>query len=199
MNLSTFRTNLDRLTGVGMDTAAQTAWINAALDHIASERDWPWLEGTATFNTAAGTAQYSLPADWQRTRVLLVGGDPAHFVNVAEGDDWTDWDQTEARWSYTIDADNITIYPTPGAVVACTHRYVKTETALSGDSDEPLLPARYHWAAIHLAASFEFLRMGDMPRAAVHQQQYDQMFKRMVRSSHKTQGPYLARIRPGGM
>lgn len=199
MNLGQFRTNLDRLTGVGMDADAQTAWINAALHEVASERDWPWLEGTDTFNTADGTAQYALPSDWQRSRGLLVAGEPAAYVNVAEGDDYADWDQMEARWSYTVDADQLTIYPTPGAVLACTHRYVKEEADLSSDSDTPLIPDRFHWMVVHLAAHYTLARMGDMPRSSFHRNQYDGLLSKAVRSTFKTQGPYLARIRPGGM
>lgn len=199
MNLGQLRTALDQLTGVGMDTSAQTTWINAALHDIASRRDWPWLEGTDSFNTAAGTASYSLPADWQATRGLLIGGDPAAFVNVAEGDNYDDWDQSEARWSFTVDADNLTIYPTPGAVVACTHRYVKEEADLSSDSDTPLIPARHHWMVLHLAAMLVHTRMGNMPAASFHEQQFDRLFDAAVRALNKQRGPWLARIRPGGM
>ena len=199
MNLTGFRTNLDHITGVGMDSDSQKAWINAALHEIASVRDWPWLEGTDTFNTAAGTAQYALPSDWQATRGLLVGGDPAHFVNVAEGDDYEDWDQSEARWSFTVDADQITIYPTPGDVIACTHRYVKEEADLSTGTDEPLLPARFHWMVVHLAASFVHSRMGDLPQASFHRSQYEELMSRAMRSMNRQRGPWLARIRPGGM
>ena len=199
MNLGELRTAVDRLTGIGMDTTAQTEWVNAAIQQIATERDWPWLESEATFNTASGTAQYNLPSDWRKTRALIVNGQPAAFVNVVQGDNYSSWTDAEAQWSYTIDSDQITLYPTPGGVFACTHRYVADEAELSLDASEPTLPARYHWAVIHLAASLAHQRMGDSVRASFHDQQYRQIYDRMVRTGGKVQGPINAQIRPGGM
>lgn len=182
-----------------MDATAQTEWINAALNQISLERDWPWLESEATFNTVADTAQYNLPSGWSRTRVLVVNGTPAAFVNVAEGDNYSEWTTAEAQWAYTVDSDQITLYPTPGGVFACTHRFVVDETALSADGDEPLLPARYHYAVVHLVCAWAFQRMGNMPMASFHEQQYEQIKRRMLPDTRKTTGPMLAQIRPGGM
>ena len=200
MNLSDMRSALDRLTGVGMDTTAQTEWINSAVQAISTERRWPWLDGTQSTTTTADTATVALPTDWQSTRALTVNGNPYTLVSVRSGDaGWDDW-QDDVAYGFAIEGSNIVLYPTPTETGwTVTHRYVKTEPALSGNSDTPLVPSRYHWAIVHYAAALVFDRMGQMPQAAAQRAQYDVWKRRMMDEIGRARGPFRVRVRPGSV
>jgi hypothetical protein len=200
VNLGQLRTALDRLTGVGMDATAQTEWVNAAVQAIASERRWPWLDGTASITTVDGTASYALPADWQATRGVSANGNNYTPVSVRSGDGtWDDW-QDDVSYGFAVEGTNLIIYPTPAVSGdTITHRYVKTEPALSADGDEPILPARFHWAIVHYAAALIFDRMGQMPQAAAQRAEYEKWRARMLDDLSRTRGPHRIRVRPGSV
>ena len=197
MNLGQMRTALDQLTGLGMDTSAQDAWINAAIQQISTEREWPWLDGTDSFSTVADTAEYALPSDWAGTRSVTSSyGATYPPVPIRTGDDWDDW-RDDYDYGFAIEGTNLVLYPTPTSVFTIKHRYIKTETALSSDSDTPELPTEFHWAIIHLAAALTYDRLGQMPQAAAQRALYDNYYRNMLARLSRARGPRRVRVRPG--
>lgn len=196
MNLGQLRVAVDRRTGVAQDRTSCTATINEALQQISTERDWPWMDGTSSFNTAS-VATYALPADWADTRSLTVAGCRARPISGADGDAFAGFDDGTTLYQYSIGDGDLTLYPTPG-VVAVVHRYVLTEPALAADSDTPLLPAQFHPVLADLAAHMFLLRMSDK-RAADFQVSYDKGLRRIIGSSTRGAGTKRIQVRPGGM
>src|SRR5581483_8231791 len=61
--------------------------INEALQATNNEDFWPWVQGTATINTVAGTAAYAVPAGWLLTQALYIPGfEPISLSNLQDVD-----------------------------------------------------------------------------------------------------------------
>jgi hypothetical protein len=183
---------------VAMDADAQTGWVNAAVQGIAAERDWPWLDATDTFTTVAGQIGYTLPTDWARTRSVVVEGQNATFVSIRTGDDFDSW-RDNLTYGFAIEGGELCLYPEPQSELDVTHRYVASEPALSNTNHVPLLPARFHWAVVHFAAALVFDRMGEMGKAAAQRDQWQAWKRRMLDDLGRAQGPKRIRVRAGGL
>ena len=207
MNLGQFRTAIDRRTGVATDTSAQTEWINFVLNELALEERWPWLEKTTTVSLVAGTKSYALPTD-VRT-VVSVHDDQEHDYDTGSIRDLALFNRSDDvpsqfgfGYFYATDGLNIFVAPAPSASGTLTVRYIANETALSGDSDSPLLPSSYHQAVVELAAFLvQNRRMAgtdDQRRADAYQKAYGRIVHKMKREALRRVGPArVARIRPG--
>mgnify|MGYP000381934134 CR=1 FL=1 len=81
-------------------------------------------------------------------------------------------------------------------------RYIANETALSGDSDSPLLPSAYHQAVVELASMLVVTRRygdtDDRQRAENYQKNYNRIIHKMRREALRRVGvSRVPRIRPG--
>jgi len=198
VNLTQLMSALDRKTGMAMDASAKVEWINEAIQAISTERDWPWLDGLDSFNTADGTASYDNPSDWMRTRLITVAGAPAQRIDIADGDAYSvAFDDWRSYYHYALEGNDITFYPTPTAVLAVKHRYVKQEPMLDDGTDTPLMPSQYHQAIVSYAAARVMERMSD-PRAQTFDSEYERWKKRMLDATARGQQPTRVRVRAGG-
>jgi hypothetical protein len=196
MDLSGFQRALDRRTGIQLDPAAQTEFVNEAIQAIASERDWPWLDASQTITTVAGTATYALPTDWVRTRDLIIGGKDIRRIDIADADAYNYYQDRSWTWNYAINEGSIVIVPTPTNAQTVIHRYVKREPLLANATDTPLLASQYHGAVIAIAAALVCERMGDN-RAPSFRTDYGQWFNRMRDATTRSREPMRVRVRPG--
>lgn len=203
MQLSDIRTALRRRMGVPSSDsfhtdAVLTDAINESLRALATEHDWPWLDGTQTFSTAADDYQYDLPSGYARTISMQVGAEPATQIHVSSVDDWNAIAETiPAEYAFAIYGGEILLKPTPQSVKTVTHRYVKAETALSSDTDEPLLPDRFIDAAIAGAAYERAMATGNLTEADRWDIAREKWLLRMKNETLRTQGPMRVQIRPG--
>jgi hypothetical protein len=194
VNLGQFRTAINRKTGIAFDTTALTEVVNEAVAAAGAEKDWEWLDAVATFATD-GSATYTLPADWARTRTVTVGSEQTRRLNIADGDSWSVLDEV-GIYSYAIEGGNLVIYPTSSDGQTVTHRYVKFEPTLTDDADEPLIPARFHQAIVCYGAAVVCDR-GNDKRSDVFRAEYERWLKRMKDEKQRSQQPTRKRVRPG--
>lgn len=161
MQLSEFRTAIRSRLGVPAtdsfftDTAL-TDIANAAIQQIAGEFDWPWLEATETINTTNGTATYSTDASSARTiSVIDPTGVPLKRMPIDELSYLGAATGGYVRF-YAVVGSTLHVRPVPNTALALTHYYVDTEAALSNDADTPTLPAQWHdaWVAYGMVLAY---------------------------------------------
>lgn len=194
------RTGLSSSDAFAADTDI-TELLNEASASVATERDWPWLETSTTLTTANGTASYSVPADWTRTRTLQISGsdpmDDSRSRQELDGLFPTSTDTGQPQF-FVITGDAIRLYPTPDGVYTVTHVYYRTETTLDDGADVPLMPAWAQGALVHAAAAMLFRRTNQMERANEEEQQYERWLKRLHDNARRVTGPVRVRVRSGG-
>lgn len=177
--------------------ATLTQIVNAALQRISTERDWPWLETSTTFATANGVATYPAPAGWQRSiSVLSAAGFPLRRTPIDELD-WQGGAGTPRNWG--LFGDQVVLRPIPTGVETLTHRYLGTEPALTADGQSPTMPVGYHYAIVEYAAYLVFRRTGNVTEAgaalAAYQEWRGQMESQLDRYSD-SQGGALSAEQP---
>lgn len=188
MDLTTLRAETRTRTGIPADDslitdAVLTQLVNAALQHISTERDWPWLEKTTTFDTVAGVATYNAPAEWIRT-VSVIGssGVPLRRTAIDELDYLNG--SGSARF-FGIFGDQIVLRPTPSGIETLTHRYLATAPALVADGNAPTMPAVYHYAIVAFAAYLLFRRTGNVTEAGAALAEYEGWLEKMRKQSDR--------------
>lgn len=172
--------------------------VNEGLQVISTDHDWPWLFATATFSTAASDADYAMPATWLRTRGLIIDGyDPLTLLSTPEIRAMETATTGQPEY-FTIDDDQILLRPVPDGVYSVIHDYVRSETALSGDSDTPLMPLQFHYSIVASAVHLAHLRQGDMSRAGAAAADRDGWLQRMRSFKKRAAGPRRVVVRPFG-
>jgi hypothetical protein len=136
--------------------------INAAMQDLEADEDWPWLQASETIATVAGTGAYTPAATWARTRGLRVTTDePMKFFSLEELDFmWPDPTTRGRPIAYTVEAEQLVLRPIPDAVYSLTHTFIKAPTDLSSSSDTPLMPSRFHHGIVEVAAALAARRQG---------------------------------------
>lgn len=174
--------------------------INEALAAISVEEDWPWLGASTTFSTVSGTQSYTPPSDWARTKSLCIDGySPMEWrplADIREAADSTSNFVDVPRF-YTVWAEELLLGPKPGGAYTVRHDYIVSETALVADTDEPLMPAAFHYSIVAFAAHLASYRDGNLQRGAACLADYAAWKARMLGQRRRQSGPVRVRIRPG--
>lgn len=188
MDLTTLQGEVRTRTGTPTDDSLITSAvliqvINAALQHNSSERDWPWLEKTATIATANGDPDYAVPADWMRTvSVIGASGVPLRRTPIDELD-YLNGAGTPRFFG--IYGDQVVVKPVPVGTENLTHRYIGTQPALAAGGDTPLMPAGYHYAIVEYAAYLVFRRTGNLAEAGGALAAYEDWRSKMERQADR--------------
>ena len=144
-------------------------WVLTAWEDVQLMRtDWQWMRKTATFNTVAGQAGYTLAqagatdcAEWMRESfrdyLTSVGVAGETFMTYRAYGDFRDLYEfssmrlTQSRpMEITVKPDHtLAMWPLPNAVYTITGEYYRVPTVLSADADDPSaagndLPVRFH-------------------------------------------------------
>ena len=194
MNRGELRRAIHRRSGIDYEPTALNEVINDAIQHIATEGDWPWLERFSSLVLVPGTATYVMPSDWQRTRSLTVDGEEIPFVSVRDIDDTT----AETN-GYSTSGDSFTLSPTPTNVSTVKMRYLAAENTLTDDSHSPKLPVQYHGAIVAWCVAELKRRKNDLRAAAVYDEVYRGWLQSIRRGIVRATGPRRIRVRPGGV
>jgi len=144
--LSTIRTEVLETAGLSSSdsrfpTATLNRVINRALRRVSAEMHWPWLQASQTLTTATNTQAYSPAANWSQT--IRLRYESRNLQNYQSRDAAQYFNSVGAPIGFFIEEDEIHFVPTPDGVYSIEHVYLKDEAELSGDTDEPSLPARY--------------------------------------------------------
>jgi hypothetical protein len=128
----------DQTDGVVTNTDI-TGFLNEGYMNLANAYG---LAKTATVSVVADTAEYDLPADFEK--LLLVKNGTTVLEQTAEGSTDTGY--------FISDTGDLVLTPTPTASATVTLTYTYPPAAMSAASDTPLLPKEYHQHIAHYAA-----------------------------------------------
>lgn len=137
-----------------------TESVNAGLQQMATEHDWPWLVRITTIPTVIGTTDYSLPTNCTRIREIIYRDGTLTSVQLAELTRYDDIAGGEPALYYIQNA-TIKIAPIPDAVYSLTVEYVVAEAVLTSDSDTVFCPDWYTDLVVVYAAIEEARRRKD--------------------------------------
>lgn len=198
MNLSEIRDAVLRRSGVAYDSTALDDLVNEALAKITVAADWPWLWDTYEFSATADVGDEVLPAGLRRIDKVTIDGYEAYLTSHTEIDAWDNTYSTSRR-GYSVLGDRFYFRPTQSAGVTVTIRYLAGEDRLEDDTDEPYLPEQYHDALIDFAAGLALERAGNLARARLLTDRFDQWVRDMRRTALSMSGRSgRIRVRPGG-
>jgi len=178
--------------------AVLTRIINAGLNTLALEADWPWLRVKTDLTTVAGQAEYDPPALWLRTISLTHSdtGEPLarRHVKVLDRIPAT---STGRPFQYAVDGGKITLRYTPNGVLTLVHRYVKSEPTLVDADDTPLLPEAYGQGLIEWCAAKAYTMKKDVERTQEAKLDYAAWLKRARDNINQGREPLRVEVRPG--
>ncbi len=185
-------------------------WVSGAWMDIGTKYDdWRFLRSSFTVNTTASDGKY-LYTDctdvaaavaiaafrrWQLDtfKIYLVSAGVATETDLC----FMDYQCWYDRWNYgapsdgtpgefTIDHDRaILLAPKPNGIYTVRGEYMKSVTALSGDSDEPEMPAEYRMAIVY-RAMMKYGRYNAAPEVFTDGQAE---YTRLMREMSRTQRP----------
>lgn len=190
------RTRLGNPSTDGFFSDAQlTDLINEALQAISSEDDWPWLQTSENIALTSGDGSYPPAANWIRTKQLYITNfEPLVQISLAEINEITTQGQPEYFHIYD---EEIVVRPIPTVSATLIHQYIRSETALSGDSDTPVMPTMFHYAIVAFACYLAHLRQQRNELAQLELRAYQDWYRRMISFRRRSQLPIRPRVRPG--
>lgn len=184
-----YRAGLD--TGPGPNPAAVlNGFINGALREISAMRDWNWLKTSGTFTTVT-VPNVAVPDTDVRAVTRLYNttqGYALEMVTPRYANKYRGMSGLPRFWY--LEGSEFFLFPTPSNTTdTITYDYLKDETVLSADSDEPVLPERWIDLLIIKAAKKVAARVGDagMHRLlADEERSFEQV---MIDDARATKGP----------
>jgi len=141
-------------------------WLNMGQSDFVLRELWPFRETTGTLATVGGTQEYVLSTEFtdiDEQNILSVAIQGANqkkltywpFNQLRASKPDFDLDAASVPERYYIKAGSIGFWPAPNAVYSVDIDYYALPTAMSADSDVPLLPLNYREALIHYALALE--------------------------------------------
>lgn len=183
-----------------------TALLRTALNYLASEHDWAWLQSSETLTTTLGV-NYVTPlagsaagVTWTRT-TNLSGAAHGHYLTQIPWQEFRNRDVTNQSalpdvWSEHLGL--LYLHPTPsGSTATLYHDFIRGEATLSSDTDSPLLIDQFSGAWVEKAAELCARRIQDYPTAQVCSGEYQKWLKSMSDYRRRSAGPYRVAVRPG--
>lgn len=168
------------------DVDRKLAMLNDSMYDAASRDSWPFMEETVTLTFSGSSAVPSnLPADFERPVSLVRTADKVKLTPVRYEivDQWgADLTESGQPLYYYLLADQLNVWPVPGASETLRMRYIKTPATLTAGTLSAAIdwPVRHH-RVIVLGALFKLYDMEDDPELAVRfQQQYEQRIQQMA-------------------
>lgn len=161
-------------------------WINLSYKDMVGrfEGEWPFLLSTDTQNTVANQAAYNLPADFSKSYDLTVQNATTAMV----ADEYVfvpfmDRNLQGLALAFTINAaqTQFTLHPTPDtAGLTITLEYFAEPLDLVADSDEPVMPNRWHEGIVYFALMRYYQRWREPGMVAHFQELGEQVVQSMI-------------------
>lgn len=190
-------------------------WVNSSWIDIQTKHDnWRFMRASFTVDTTSGDGKYLITecTDVATSAALTVAGfrcwvnDPdvpfkAYLVSSGVGTEYdlsfADYGEWYSTWNFgsptnapprdwTYDHDRgILLGPKPDGIYRVRGEYMKAATLLSGDSDEPEMPAEYRMAIVY-GAMMKYGRYNAAPEVYADG---ERGYNRLMREMSRTQRP----------
>lgn len=154
------------VTGQTGELGDVVRWIERAYEYVQTKHtNWEFLREVFTFATIVGTANYTLAAlsmdddhgSWkldERWRIYLTSGGTIgeQYLTYVPWDVFREAylfgatrDQSGMPTDFTIKPDkSVQLWPKPNALYTIEGERFRAPDVLSGNTDEPIFPARFH-------------------------------------------------------
>lgn len=185
---------------------AVTQLLRTALNYLASEHDWAWLQATEVLSTTLGV-NYVTPltgssagVTWTRT-TNLTGAAHGHNITQIPWQEFRDRDPSNQGtlpdvWSEHLGV--LYLHPTPsGSSTTLNHDFIRGEATLTQDTDSPLLLDQFCGGWVEKAAELAARRIQDYQTAQICAAEYQKWLKSMSDYRRRSAGPYRVAVRPG--
>lgn len=149
------------------------AYINDGYLNIVRRVNYYVDEATSDYSTVAGTAMYSLPADFAKVRSVRRTDVQQEMTAVGLRTIDRSVSTSGAPYAYAMDGANAHFYPTPDQVYPIELRYWKMPALLVLDTDVPTIPADYHSMLIYFAVGEAYAAEDDSQTAQYWQAKFD--------------------------
>lgn len=185
-------------------------WVNKSwLDIQTKHDDWKWMIGSFTVNTTASDGQYEYSDCTDATAGTAIERfrswrtDTFKIYLTASGSDtetdlqYVDYDYWYQRWNtgaqsdshqihFTIGPDqSILLGPKPGGIYTVRGEYQKSARELSGDDDQPDIPAEYRMAIVY-RTMMKYGRYNAAPEVfSDGQAEYNRLMREMSRTQRQ--------------
>lgn len=175
---------VNQRSGLQVGDEAVYEVVNEALQELANESDWPWLETSAS-DTWGATDTVDLPADCKAVRFVTINDLPYKGLSSQQ---WASYATLGDRIrGFMVLEDQLGVVPAPAEDTDYTIYYVRPEVTLKGDSEDCLLPERWKAAVVNLACSMLHDRPeGDEKARDRFMSRYQQSKKRMLQTVKQT-------------
>jgi hypothetical protein len=154
--------------------------INRHYKQFTSKRPWKWMQKSTTFNTVAGTTQYTLVDGVAEEITLRIANQSMplnwisreQFLQQYPGGWTTTGNGLPTMYVPSAEASNnalqIDLWPTPDAVYTVTMDYRARAAPLAADGDYSVVPPEYEDALVFGPAAEMLTLLGDQ-RSAVYE------------------------------
>lgn len=154
-------------------------FVNAAIQDIASQRDWPWNQNVETINVALDDNTYTPHSLWRNTLSITLD-DPQSVVQKRTWK-WTrriaSTDLKGKPAYYTEHAGTLYIFPIPDKAYTLTHRYMMQAQNLGSTSNSVDSPDWFDHVIVTRAASYVAQKMRDSEMYQMLETQYKAQLK----------------------
>ena len=155
-------------------------FLNAAIQDVESQREWPWREKIESINlTDAGGNSFTPAADWKTTLSFTLDDPPAVLQRKTwkwtRRLAWSDWTGVPAF--YTEHAGTVYVYPSPDGNYTLRHRYLEVTDVLGSTSATVANPDWFDPILITKAASYVAQKLRDTELYQMLETQYKQQLK----------------------
>jgi len=148
------------------DYARIVEWVNDAWRFVQNERRWNWMWDTTTLATVADQQTYSAASDCDFLRSNAKcykdsdGSRSEYWLTYMP---YAEFHRNYLKGSYDASAPkvitrspdgNLLLHPTPDDVYTVTYQYYRLPSDLSGNTDEPAMPERYHDLIVYKALQY---------------------------------------------
>ena len=154
-------------------------FVNAAIQDIASQRDWPWNQHVETISVTLDDNTYTPHSLW-RTTLSLTLDDPQSTLQKRTWK-WTrriaSTDLKGKPAYYTEHAGTIYIFPIPDKAYTLTHRFMMLASNLGSTSNSVDSPDWFDHVIVTRAASYVAQKMRDSEMYQMLETQYKAQLK----------------------
>lgn len=158
-----------------LDTTTLNTLIDRAVKRVEMAGSWAWLETSEDIATAASTSTYTPGATYVKTiSCRIAEAAPMLRLSIDEADHWGETN-TGIPKAYAQIGRQLRFVPTPNAIMTVKHRFLRTETALSGDSSEPLCPEPWIEAVILAVGVLCYERSNELELKGATSAEYEQV------------------------
>ena len=157
-------------------------FLNASVQDLESERDWPWAEAIEDISVVAGDNTYTPHSSWKST-LSLTCVDPSSVISRRTWK-WTrrlSW--TDLRGEpmfYTEHAGTIYVYPVPDSSYTLQHRYIKKLDKLDSTSSSVVSPDWFDRILVTRTAIYVAQKLRDSELYQMLNSEYRNQMRRAV-------------------